>query len=99
MYRCADQSSDVYTVKPDGTQLHKLTKPADGELDVDPTFNADGSRILFTSTRGGKAGLWQMGRDGSDAKRICDGDQGGWSPDASICLETESYFRTLLASA
>jgi Tol biopolymer transport system component len=48
---------------------------------VDPAFSADGSRILFTSTRGGKAGLWQMARDGSDAKRICDGDQGGWSPD------------------
>lgn len=71
----------IWAVKPDGTQLHQLTKPATGEQDVDPAFNSDGSRILFTSTRGGKAGLWQMGRDGGDVKRICDGDQGGWSPD------------------
>src|SRR3954453_296450 len=71
----------IWAVKPDGTQLQQLTKPAAGEQDVDPAFNADGSRILFTSTRGGKAGLWQMARDGSDAKRICDGDQGAWSPD------------------
>jgi Tol biopolymer transport system component len=71
----------IWTVKPDGTQLQPLTKPASGEQDVDPAFNSDGSRILFTSTRGGKAGLWQMARDGSNPKRICDGDQGGWSPD------------------
>jgi Tol biopolymer transport system component len=71
----------IWTVKPDRTQLRQLTKPATGEQDVDPAFNSDGSRILFTSTRGGKAGLWQMARDGSEPKRICDGDQGGWSPD------------------
>ena len=71
----------IWTVKPDGTQLQPLTKPTSGEQDVDPAFNSDGSRILFTSTRGGKAGLWQMARDGSNPKRICDGDQGGWSPD------------------
>jgi TolB protein len=71
----------IWTVKPDGAQLQQLTKPAAGEQDVDPVFNGDGSRILFTSTRGGKAGLWQMARDGSGVKRICDGDQGGWSPD------------------
>lgn len=71
----------IWTVKPDGSQLRQLSKPGTEEQDVDPAFNSDGSRILFTSTRGGKAGLWQMARDGNDAKRVCDGDQGCWSPD------------------
>ena len=46
-----------------------------------PRSVAMGQRILFTSTRGGAAGLWQMERDGRNARRVCDGDQGGWSPD------------------
>jgi len=74
-------SWSIWTAKSDGSELHQLSKPAPGELDVDPAFNADGSKILFTSTRGGKAGLWQLGRDGGDARRVCDGDQGSWSPD------------------
>ncbi|MFI5377954.1 MAG: TolB family protein [Tepidisphaerales bacterium] len=74
-------SWSIWTVKPDGSQLRQLSKPAAEEQDVDPAFSPDGSRILFTSTRGGSAGLWQMARDGTDARRVCDGDQGGWSPD------------------
>ncbi len=71
----------IWAIQPDGAQMRQLSKPAAEEQDVDPAFNPDGSAILFTSTRGGSAGLWQMARDGSEAKRICDGDQGGWSPD------------------
>ncbi|MGA2496837.1 MAG: hypothetical protein ABSH20_03805 [Tepidisphaeraceae bacterium] len=74
-------SWSIWTIKPDGSQLQQLSKPAAEEQDVDPAFSPDGSRILFTSTRGGAAGLWRMARDGSDARRVCDGDQGGWSPD------------------
>jgi TolB protein len=74
-------SWSIWSVKPDGSDLHQLTKPASGEQDVDPAFNSDGSKILFTSTRGGKPGLWQASRDGTDPHRICDGDQGNWSPD------------------
>jgi Tol biopolymer transport system component len=71
----------IWAIRPDGSQLRQISKPASGEQDVDPAFSPDGSGILFTSTRGGTAGLWQMARDGGDARRICDGDQGGWSPD------------------
>lgn len=71
----------IWAVKTDGSGLRQLTKPAADEQDVGPAFSPDGRQILFTSTRGGKAGLWIMNRDGSAANRICDGDQGGWSPD------------------
>jgi Tol biopolymer transport system component len=71
----------IWSIKPDGSDLRQLSKPGPDGQDVDPAFNSDGSRILFASTRGGKAGLWRMGRDGGDVTRICDGDQGCWSPD------------------
>jgi len=48
---------------------------------VDPMFAPDGKSILFTSTRGGKTGVWRMQADGSKPERICDGDQAEWSPD------------------
>ena len=44
-------------------------------------FSPDGKSVLFTSTRGGKAGIWRMVLDGSKPERICDGDQAEWSPD------------------
>jgi len=50
-------------------------------MDVDPVFSPDGKNILLTSTRGGKAGLWRMKLDGTAMERLCDGDQGEWSPD------------------
>jgi Tol biopolymer transport system component len=74
-------SWSIWAVKPDGSGLHQLSKPSAGEQDVDPAFSPDTSKVLFTSTRGGKTGLWQMGRDGGDATRVCDGDQGAWAPD------------------
>ena len=72
----------IWTVRPDGSGMTQLSKAADDEDDVDPGFSPDGKRILFTSTRGGKTGTWIMAADRSDPKRICDGDQAEWSPDA-----------------
>jgi Tol biopolymer transport system component len=71
----------IWSIKPDGSQLAQISHPADAEADVDPCGSPDGSAILFTSTRGGAAGLWTMRLDGSGPRRICDGDQGEWSPD------------------
>jgi Tol biopolymer transport system component len=73
----------IWSIKPDGSDLRQITKPSGDEQDVDPCFSPDGSAILFTSTRGGTLGLWQAARSDSTAKpqRICDGDQGEWSPD------------------
>jgi Tol biopolymer transport system component len=73
----------IWSIKPDGARLSQISRPADGEADVDPCISPDGTAILFTSTRGGTAGLWTMRQDGSGPRRICDGDQGEWSPDGS----------------
>lgn len=71
----------IWTAHADGPNLKQLSKAPKDAHDVDPAFSPDGKSILFTSTRGGKAGVWRMGADGSKAERICDGDQGEWSPD------------------
>lgn len=72
----------IWCVAPDGSGLRQLTEGAGDEADVDPVFSPDGKWILFTSTRGGSAGIWKMPRDGGRPERICDGDQAEWSPDA-----------------
>jgi TolB protein len=71
----------IWTVRPDGGDLKELTAgPADSS-DVDPVWSPDGRSILFSSTRGNKAGVWRMAADGSKPERLCDGDQAEWSPD------------------
>ena len=70
----------IWTINTDGTNLKQLSKAGPDDHDVDPVFSPDGKSILFTSTRGGKAGVWRMAADGSKPERICDGDQGEWSP-------------------
>ena len=45
----ADTSAEIYTVEPDGTGLTRLTD-APGD-DIEPNWNADGSRIVFSTRR------------------------------------------------
>jgi TolB protein len=91
----------IWMVKADGSELKQLTKQETDEQDVDPMFSLDGKSILFTSTRGGKIGIWRMLADGSKPERICDGDQGEWSPDGTkIALRrAERIFTRDLATA
>lgn len=74
-------SWSIWAVRPDGSQMRQLTRPASGEQDVDGAISPDGMSILFTSTRGGRSGIWRAGVDGTNPQRICDGDQGEWSND------------------
>ena len=82
---CSDRSGAwrIWTVKADGSELLQLTKQETDDQDVDPVFSADGKSFLFTSSRGGSAGVWRMLADGTKPERICDGDQAEWSPDST----------------
>jgi len=71
----------LWLVNADGTDLRQLTLGDTEEQDVDPDFNADGSKVLFSSTRGGAVGIWTIATIGGTPDRICDGDQAEWSPD------------------
>ena len=72
----------IWSIRPDGSGLRQLTQAGANEHDVDPVFSPDGKAILFSSTRGGATGVWQANAEGKQPKRICDGDQAEWSPDA-----------------
>ena len=57
------------------------------QWDSDPRFSPDGRKIAFVSTRSGRASLWIIGADGTDALEIASLDGGirapHWSPDGS----------------
>ena len=89
----------LWTIQPDGTGLKQLTQVGPDDADVDPAFSPDGASILFTSTRGGSAGVWRMTITTGKMERICGGDQAGWSPDGKsiVFRRSERIFRRDLA--
>lgn len=74
---------DVFTVKPDGTDLKRLTTTPG--YDAEAVYSPDGKRILFTSARDGDLELYTMNPDGSNQVRLTHevGYDGGgfFSPD------------------
>lgn len=82
---CGDQ---VFALRLDGTDPRRLTGGAGQGNNWCPTWSPDGARICFTSDRGGHAGLWLMGPDGSDQRRLT-GEAGAedyepsWAPDGA----------------
>ena len=50
----------LWMIKADGSGLKQLTLQDSDDQDVDPMFSPDGKSVLFTSTRGGKAGVWRL---------------------------------------
>jgi Tol biopolymer transport system component len=86
----------IYTVKPDGTDLRPLY-PRSLKPGEEPGYNAesvvspDGSKIVFTSDRGGDLDIWTMNSDGTHPRQLTHtvGYDGGpwWSPDGTkICF-------------
>lgn len=76
----------IWVMNEDGSAVRRLTADAEGTHDVDPVFSPDGRRVLFTSTRGGRAGVWVMPLATTKPRRICDGDQAEWSPDGKAIV-------------
>jgi len=86
----------IYTVKPDGSDLKPLypksLKPGEQSgYNAESVVSPDGSRIVFTSDRGGDLDIWTMNSDGTHPKQLTHtlGYDGGpwWSPDGTkICF-------------
>ncbi len=84
----AEAHRDVYLMRPDGTDLRRLTTL--NGYNGDATWSPDGSRLAFVSDRGGAYNLYTMAPDGRDQRRLTQHDSGrgfavypSWSPDGS----------------
>lgn len=66
--------SDIFVVKVDGTNPHKLTN--DLKTNKEPAWAPDG-RIVFASGRGGEPGtrLWVMDSDGKNLRQLTNGPE------------------------
>ncbi len=83
-YRWALEDYEIYSVRLDGRELHRLTfSPG---YDAEATVSPNGRKIVFTSMRDGDIDLYSMNIDGTGLKRLTDdvGYDGGafYSPDS-----------------
>jgi TolB protein len=76
-------SFDIFTAKPDGTDIKQLTKTPG--YDAETTITLDGKKLVFTSMRDGDLDIYTMDSNGKNVRRLTNelGYDGGpfWSYD------------------
>ena len=87
---------DIYTMPITGGTPTRIAEGLAWE--VQPRFSPDGTRIAFTSDRGGGDNIWIMNADGSDMRQLTDEDfrllnQPTWSPDGQF-IAAKKHFTT-----
>jgi TolB protein len=66
--------SQIYTIRPDGSELKQLTSFPDGTQLLSSTFSPDGTQIVFGKAEaGGRADLFVMNVDGTNIRPIVQG--------------------------
>lgn len=80
-----DGNEEVYTMKPNGTGLLRLTNSEAG--DAAPTWSPDNQQIAFMSNRDGNWNIYVMNKDGTGQRQLTSGPGNyrlpAWSPDGS----------------
>jgi TolB protein len=86
----------IYTAKPDGSDLEQLTHAAG--YNAEATITRDGKHIVFTSTRNGDLDIYTMDADGSNVKQLTNelGYDGGpfWSYDGTKIVYRAEHPKT-----
>ncbi|MEP3422257.1 MAG: amidohydrolase family protein [Erythrobacter sp.] len=85
---------DIYTMPITGGTPTRIASGLAWE--VQPRFSPDGSRIAFTSDRGGGDNIWVMNTDGSDMRQVTDENfrllnQPSWSPDGRFIIAKKHF--------
>jgi TolB protein len=92
-YRWALDDYEIFSVKLDGQQVHRLT--ATPGYDAEATVSPDGKSIVFTSVRDGDLDLYSMNLDGTHVRRLTNelGYDGGpfFSPDSQRIVYRASH--------
>jgi TolB protein len=74
--------SQIYTIRPDGTDLRPLTNFPKGTLVLSSTFSPDGKQIVFSKAgKSGKAAVFVMRADGTDVRPVVQSARWDSAPD------------------
>jgi TolB protein len=86
-----DGNSNIFAMDLRSRTTTRLTNSA--AIDTSPSYSPDGSQIVFTSDRGGRAQIYIMNSDGSGQNRISFGDgtysTPVWSPRGDLVAFTK----------
>ena len=92
-------AADIYKINLKGEIIKRLTNGPAGAINVEPTLSPDGSKIAFSSERGGRPMIYVMNAEGGDVKRLTFkgkfNSSPSWSPDGSkiaFAAQDESHF-------
>ncbi len=92
-YRWALDDYDIFSVRVDGQEMHRLTSTAG--YDAEATIAPDGKTIVFTSVRDGDLDIYAMNLDGTHVRRLTNepGYDGGpfFSPDSRRIVYRASH--------
>lgn len=92
-----DLLGDLYVLPIEGGDARVLTHGS--AFDVQPRFSPDGSRIAFTSDRGGGDNIWIVKRDGTDLRQVSNEsfrllNGPAWTPDGQYILARKHFTST-----
>ena len=74
--------SELYTIRPDGTGMHRIRKEKKGNYAFDPVWSPDGGRIAFVHTSSKTVPhIWSIGADGKKLRQQTHGSLVDLSPD------------------
>jgi hypothetical protein len=80
---------DIYTIRPDGTDLKRLTRYGDSQW---PMWSPASDKIAFNRSHGAvRPGIWIMNADGSQQHLLTDrwgsGVPGSWEPGSKVTFQ------------
>jgi Tol biopolymer transport system component len=80
---CCVITTDVLTMKADGSDPRQLTTTAPGGESADPAWAREGNRIYFESDRAGNPHLFSINSNGHDVKQLTSGNGLEFTPSPS----------------
>ncbi len=89
-----DLLGDIYILPIEGGEAKVLREGH--AFEVQPRFNPDGSKILFTSDAGGGDNIWVMDKSGENARQVTKENfrllnNGTWTPDGQYIIARKHF--------